>query len=107
MKLRLKKIPLGQAEPGMLLATALCNQRGEVLLQAGCELSASSLSGLRKRGVGHVTVQQVDSRSEEELAAERARVLDRLNLLFRNAGQDQHLASLYHLVLEYRLEALS
>jgi hypothetical protein len=107
MKLRLKKIPLGQAEPGMQLAAAVCNQRGEVLLQAGCELSASGLSGLRKRGVGHIVVQMADPRSEDELAVERAQVLDRLNLLFRNAGQDQHLASLYHLVLEYRLEALS
>ena len=107
MKLRLKKIPLGQAGPGMQLAAAVCNQRGEVLLQAGCELSESGLSGLRKRGVGHIVVQMADPRSEDELAAERAQVLDRLNLLFRNAGQDQHLASLYHLVLEYRLEALS
>jgi len=106
MKFRLKKIPLDLAEPGMLLAAAVCNQRGDVLLQAGCELSASSLSGLRMRGVGHVAVQQVDSRSEDELAVERAQVLDRLNLLFRNAGQDDHLASLYQLVLEYRLEAL-
>ncbi|HCI12517.1 MAG TPA: hypothetical protein DFK12_00765, partial [Gallionellaceae bacterium] len=65
------------------------------------------LSGLRKRGVGHIVVQMADPRSEDELAVERAQVLDRLNLLFRNAGQDQHLASLYHLVLEYRLEALS
>jgi hypothetical protein len=107
MKLRLRNIPLGQAEPGMQLAAAVCNQRGEVLLQAGCELSESALASLRRRGVGHIAVQVEDTRSEEELATERARVLDRLNLLFRNAGQDQHLASLYHLVLEYRLEALS
>lgn len=107
MKFRLKKIPLGQAEPGMQLAAAVCNQRGEVLLQAGCELSEAALSGLRRRGVGHITVQITDPRSEGELAAERVKVMDRLNLLFRNAGQDQHLASLYHLVLEYRLEALS
>jgi len=107
MKFRLKKIPLDLAEPGMLLAAAVCNQRGEALLQAGCELTESALSGLRKRRVGHVVVQMQDVRSEAELAAERARTLDRLNLLFRNAWQDEHLASLYQLVLEYRLEALS
>lgn len=107
MKLRLKKIPLDQAEAGMQLAAAVCNPRGEVLLQAGCELTEASLSGLRRRGIGHVAVQVVDSRGEEELQAQRVRVLNRLNLLFRNAGQDPHLASLYHLVLEYRLEALS
>lgn len=107
MKLRLKKIPLDLAEPGMQLAAAVCNQRGDVLLQAGSVLSESGLSGLRKRGIGYVAVQMEDARSEEELAAERAKALDRLNLLFRNAGQDQHLGALYHLVLEYRLAQLS
>lgn len=105
--LRLKRIPLEQAEPGMKLADAVCNPHGEALLQAGCELTESSLSGLRRRGVGHVVVAQIDSRDEEELAAERASVQERLNLLFRNAAQDRHLASLYQLVLEYRLEELS
>lgn len=107
MKFRLKKIPLDLADPGMQLAAAVCNHRGEVLLQAGCMLSEAALSGLRKRGIGHVAVQVEDARSEEELAAERTKAQDRLNVLFRNAGQDEQLASLYHLVLDYRLELLS
>ena len=107
MKFRLKKIPLDLAEPGMQLAAAVCNQRGDVLLQTGCELSDSALSSLRKRGIGRIAVLVVDARSEDELEAERANVRDRLNVLFRNKGQDEQLASLYHLVLEYRLEGLS
>ncbi|MFZ3018892.1 MAG: hypothetical protein WA056_10605 [Gallionella sp.] len=107
MKFRLKRIPLDLAEPGMQLAAAVCNQRGDVLLQAGCELSESALSGLRKRGIAHIAIQVADARGEDELAAERAKVLERLNLLFRNAGRDEHLASLYQLVLEYRLEGLA
>lgn len=107
MKLRSKRIALDRAGAGMRLAAALCNQRGEVLMQAGCELTESALASLRKRRIGHLVVQMEDARSEEELAAERAGVLDRLSLLFRNAGQDEQLASLHRLVLEYRLESLS
>lgn len=107
MKLRLKRVMLDCAEPGMQLAAAVCNRRGDVLLQPGCVLSEADLSGLRKRGIGHVVVQAEDARSEDELADERARVMDRLSLLFRNAGGDEQLASLHRLVLEYRLEPLS
>lgn len=107
MKFRLNKIPIDQAVPGMQLAAAVFNQRGDVLLQAGCELSESALSGLRKRGIAHIAIQVADARGEDELAAERAKVLDRLGMLFRKAGQDEHLASLYQLVLEYRLEGLA
>lgn len=107
MKFRLRNIPLALAEAGMELAAAVCNQRGDVLLQAGCKLSASSLASLRKRGVGHVAVLLADARSEAELAVERDAVRERLDVLFRNAGQDEQLASLHRLVLEYRLGGLS
>lgn len=107
MKLCVKKIPMDMAVSGMMLAAAVCNERGDVLLQTGCELSDSALSGLRKRGILHISVLDEESRSEEELLLERVNMRDRLNVLFRNAGQDAYLASLYNLILEYRLERLA
>jgi len=107
MKTYGRNIPLELAEPGMKLASNICNQQGQVLVETGVELSEALLRALLKRGIGHVTVLYEDKRSEDELAAERAKVLDRLNTLFRNAGQDEMLDSLYQQVLEYRLEILA
>ncbi len=107
MKLCVKKIPMDMAVSGMMLAAAVCNERGDVLLQSGCELSDSSLSSLRRRGILHVAILDEESRSEEELEALRNVARNRLGVLFRNAGADAHLASLHNLILEYRLERLA
>lgn len=107
MKLCVKKIPTDLAVSGMMLATAVCNDRGDVLLQSGCELSESALASLRKRGILHIAVLDEESRSEEELEVERNVARERLNVLFRNVGQDVHLASLHNLLLEYRLGRLA
>ena len=107
MKLCVKKIPMDMAVPGMTLAAAVCNERGDVLLQSGCELSESSLCSLRRRGILHVAILDEESRSEEELEALRDVARQRIGVLFRNAGQDAHLALLHNLVLEYRLERLA
>lgn len=103
MKTKLKRLPIELVTPGMRVGTALHNHRGDMLLQAGCELSEQILSGLRKRGVCWVVVSVEDRRSEEELAAERAKVIERLNRLFHEVGQNEGAYSLYQLMLEYRL----
>ena len=54
-----------------------------------------------------VAILDEESRSEAELEALRNVARERIGLLFRNAGQDAHLASLHSLVLEYRLERLA
>lgn len=107
MKLCVKKIPMDLAVSGMTLAAAVCNERGDVLLQSGCELSESSLSSLRRRGILHIAILDEECRSEEELEAERQIARERLSVLFRNAGNDVHLALLHNLILEYRLERLA
>lgn len=106
MKLRLNRIPLDQVHPGMQLAETVFNNKGQVLLQAGYELSDTALSGLRKHGIEYVGVLLRDPRNEDELESERIKTRERLNLLFRNTDNDPYLASLHSLVLEYRLEKL-
>ncbi len=106
MTFRPRKIALELAEPDMELAVAVLNQQGGILLQAGCKLTASAICSLRKRGVGHVSVLMKDDRSEAELAIERDRVTNRLNILFRHAGADTYLNSLHKQVLDYRLSKL-
>ncbi len=107
MKLRLKKIPIAHAVAGMLVAVPVISPRGDVLVQAGCELTDFVISGLRKRGIDRISIHIEDGRSEEELVIERDKVRDRMHVLFRNAGANEQLASLYQLMLEFRLGSLS
>jgi hypothetical protein len=106
-KTRVKLIPLALAKPGMVLAQEVRNQQGQVLLQVGADLSASSISILIKRNIVHVSVWHEDDRSEEELAAERIKVTERINRLFRNTAADGTMGALRQMILDYRLEMLS
>jgi hypothetical protein len=105
--IRVKLIPLSQAMPGMELNRDVCNSLGQVLLKAGNVLSTTSISSLNQKNIGHVSVLQADERSEEELAAERISVTNRINSLFVNVPQDGTMGALRQMILDYRLEKLS
>ncbi|MDZ4201049.1 MAG: hypothetical protein U1C96_02770 [Gallionella sp.] len=106
-RMRIKSLPIGLAEPGMVVAREVRNADGQVLLQTGTTLSESSMSALLRRNVGHISIFQEDTRSAEELQAERARVVERINHLFGNVPQDGTMGMLRQAILEYRMEALS
>ncbi len=104
---RVKMMPLSLALPGMVLAKDVRNSLGQVLLKAESVLSDSSLSGLMEKNIGHVNVLYEDERSEEELAAERLKVAEHINFLFRNVARDGAMGALRQMILDYRLEKLS
>ena len=107
MKIRLTRIPLSCAVPGMKLAEAVSNKQGNPLLLADTELTETLLTGLWRHKVDFISILVEDRRSEAELAAERAAVTDRVRRLFRNYEHDPDMQALCHLILEYRLEQLS
>lgn len=107
MKMRMKSVPLAIAKPGMKVGKSVLNPLGQVLLQEGIELSESLLRNLAKRYISHIFVYIPDLRSEDELAAERVKAVDRLNVLFRNTAKASSLELLYQAVLAYRLEKLT
>lgn len=104
MKTHIKPIPIALAKAGMKMGKSMCNSQGQILLMAGIVLSDQALDSLRRRGVATIPILVEEVRSEDELCAERANVLDRLNWLFRNRVDNNCL--LYHLILEYRMERL-
>lgn len=106
-KIRIKSIPITLAKPGMVVAREVRNPEGQVSLQAGTVLSELSLYGLLRRNAHHVCVFQEDERSEEELQAERARVTERINYLFRHVPQDGTMGALRQMIMAYRLDMLS
>lgn len=104
MKVRIKQIPLALVEAGMRLGRPVCNPTGQILLVDGAVLSEPTLLSLRRRNIAHISILIEDCRSEEVLSVERAKTLDRLCYLFRDADRD---TPLFHLILEYRMEALA
>ena len=105
--IRVALIPLAQARPGMKLEKDVCNPLGQVLLKAGMVLSETSISGLKQKNIGHVSVLQDDMRNEDELFAERNKVTGRINKIFKNVSQDGTMGALKQMILDYRLEKLS
>jgi hypothetical protein len=106
-KTRVESISVAVARPGMVLARDVLNPQGQILLQAKAELSESSITSLLRRNIGHVCVFQDDQRSEQELAAERLNVMERIDVLFHGVAQDGIMGALRQMILEYRLGGLS
>jgi len=105
--IRVRLIPLTLASPGMVLESDVRNSLGQVLLKAGMALSEPSISSLNQKNIGHVKVFQEDERNEETLSAERIKVTERINSMFRNVPQDGTMGALKQMILDYRLEKLS
>ncbi len=100
-----KLISLADARPGMRIVADVCGPTGgDVLLAAGAVLSGATLSALARRGIGQLVV--VEPLSPEERAARIAAIDQRLDVLFRHAGNDPLLRKLRGAVREYRVEKL-
>ena len=96
------QVDIDDVEPGMVLSATLSDAHGGVLLPAGVELTESMLTSLRRRGVEAVTVIN-DKVSDEELAAERQRLQERLDRLFRKNGAVGANGVLRESIMKYRL----
>lgn len=106
MKIRIKPIPLTLAKQGMKLGSPVRDAHGHILLMDGVELNDSMLASLQRHDISCVSILEQDSRNEDELVIERSQTTERINALFGNTDQTTNLASLHHLILEYRLEPL-
>lgn len=79
-------VPLAHLYPGMVLADALLDAQGHVLLAEGVSLSEASILSLARHGVGAVPIRRTLSPVQANPAAIHAR-LDRL---FRRNDRDDH-----------------
>ena len=100
-----REIALEQAQEGMLLAQALSDAGGAVLLAQGATLTAANLAALRRRGVERcwiVAREEDDPAAQAHTEQERARRLERLAVLFRATPPDGAGAQLLALLQRYR-----
>ncbi len=100
-----REISMEQAQEGMVLAQALSDASGAVLLARGATLTAASLTALRRRNVErcHVVAEdEVDPVAQAHAEQERLRRLERLAVLFRATPPDSAGAELLALLQRYR-----
>lgn len=100
-----REISMEQAQEGMVLAQALSDASGAVLLARGATLTAASLTALRRRNVErcHVVMDEApDPAAQAHAEQERLRRLQRLAVLFRATPPDSAGAELLALLQRYR-----
>jgi hypothetical protein len=100
MTLIVQAIPIADVAAGMVLAEALHDQAGSVLLPAGATLTSATLNSLRRRGIESLGVLGENAPDDGAAsAAERERQCARLARMFRNSAElgatDQLLERLY------------
>jgi hypothetical protein len=100
-----REISIEQAQEGMVLAQALSDASGAVLLAQGATLTAANLTALRRRNVErcHIVAQDApDPAAQAHAEQERACRLERLAVLFRATPSDSAGAELLALLQRYR-----
>ena len=100
-----REISIEQAQEGMVLAQALNDASGAVLLAQGATLTAANLAALRRRNVERchvVMAEEPDPAAQAQAEQERARRLERLAVLFRATPPDSAGAQLLALLQRYR-----
>lgn len=97
-------VPLAHLYPGMVLADALLDAHGKVLLAEGAVLSEATILSLSRHGIGAAPVRRAVALSEPDPSAVQAR----LDHLFRRNDRDDHAdwatGLLRRYVEDYRLQ---
>jgi hypothetical protein len=97
-------VPLAHLYPGMVLADALLDAHGHVLLAEGAVLSEATILSLSRHGVGAAPI----VRSEALTPPDPDAVQKRLDHLFRHNDRDDHAdwatGLLRRYVEDYRLQ---
>ncbi len=103
MTLNVRTIPIDEASAGMVLAEALHDQAGSVLLPAGATLTGATLNSLLRRGIESLGV--VGENAPDDGAADaaaRERQCARLARLFRNSAELGATGQLLERLYRYR-----
>lgn len=103
----MKRIELMATEtlvPGMVIAEAVVDDSGRVLIPAGVELSDSSIASLTRREIATVMVELTMDEDPVDLEARRIKAKHQLDHLFRQAGDAPETRALYQAIFEFRME---
>jgi hypothetical protein len=96
-----KQLDLDEALPGMTLSEDILDAHGGMLLPRGTAITEATLLSLRRRGIDRLMVVN-EALSAADLAAERERLQQRLDRLFRNCRNQGAGDLLLQSVTQYR-----
>ena len=99
------EIDLDDAMPGMTLSDDIPDGHGGMLLPRGSIVTEANLVSLRRRGIDRIFIVS-DQISAADLAAERDRLRQRLEHLFRKCRNQGASESLLKSVTQYRIGEL-
>ena len=106
MRTRHRYLPIVEAQAAMLLAAPASAVTGGSVgfsLPAGHRLTEENLHQLLAHSVEFIFVAEADTRSDEEVAQETARVAGRVLRIFEGADlSDANLAAFFDQILAYR-----
>lgn len=94
---------LDLVEPGTILAEAVQDDSGRILVPAGAELSESLLAALARRDIGQIRIELEVEEDPAARAAREAQVAAQLDHLFRLAGEGEACRELYRAVRAFRM----
>lgn len=98
----IQRLPLDEIQPGAVLAEAVADARGTVLLPAGLSLTETHLASLRRRNIATLGVTAPPDPAE--LARRREKIHERVLYLFRHTADDPAAQALLQAVLAFRQE---
>ena len=101
---KVEVLALETVQPGMIVADAVLDDGGRVLVPSGAEVSTSMLASLARREVASITVEHEVEEDPALREAQRIALTARLDELFRKAGDAPETRTLYEAVLAHRLE---
>lgn len=97
-------LPLEQVEVGMVVAAAVLDAGGHVLVPAGTGVSESLLAALQRREIAELAVEFEQAEDPSAREARRLKLLEELDRRFRLAGDSPEIREIYQAVLDFRLE---
>lgn len=100
-------LPLASLQPGMLLAEAVHDRYGNVMLTAGTALTEGHLASMQRRGIASamILIERAQP-TPEELDSMRNATEQRLRHLFRRTLDLPGNRRLFEVLLAYRMESL-
>lgn len=99
---RYRQMDVDDVVAGMTLWEAVLDGRGGMLLPSATVLTDAMLTSLRRRGIDTVFLVNDDA-SESDLQAERERLQQRLERLFRKCKENSASTKLLQCITTYRL----
>jgi hypothetical protein len=97
----MQRIPIDDLKPGMVVAKAITNESGMVLLSEGTTLTDSLITRLGRMDLSHISIEGASSsdKSKEELLSE-------LDNRFKKTGKEKYM-DIIKGVIKTRIEEVS